>query len=92
MVGWSGCRLSINMKYVGEGTNAAKNSGYFPACSAVVMLKIKARSVCTKTRGCSLAPATNENKKKITSKVGLGLNFAVNVDFWVCNDDFNKKN
>ena len=28
---------------------------------------------------------------KITSKLGIGLNFAVNVDFWVCNDDFNKK-
>ena len=23
--------------------------------------------------------------------LGLGLNFAVNVDFWVCNEDFNKK-
>ena len=64
---------------------------FFPACSAVVMLKIKARSVCTRTRGCSSAPATN-NSKKITSKLGLGLNFAVNVDFWVCNDDFTKKN
>ena len=21
----------------------------------------------------------------------MGMNFAVNVDFWVCNDDFNKK-
>ena len=21
----------------------------------------------------------------------MGLNFAVNVDLWVCNDDFNKK-
>ena len=21
----------------------------------------------------------------------MGLNFAVNVDFWVCNDDFDKK-
>ena len=29
--------------------------------------------------------------KKITTKIGLGLNFAVNVHFWVCNDDFNKK-
>ena len=77
------------MKYVGEGTNAAKNSGYFQACSAVVMLKIEARSVCTRTRGCSSAPATNKSKK-ITCKLGLGLNFAVNVDFWVCNDDFNK--
>ena len=28
VVGWSGSGLSINMKYVGEGTNAAKNSGY----------------------------------------------------------------
>ena len=72
---------------MGEGTNAAKNSGYFPACSAVVMLKIEAMSVCTRTRGCSLAPATNKSKK-ITSKLGLGLNFAVNVDFWVCNNDF----
>ena len=77
------------MKYVGEGTNTAKNFGYFPACSADMMLKIEARSVCTKMRGCSSTPATNESKKKITSK--LGLNFAVNVDFWVCNDDFNKK-
>ena len=48
VVGRSGCGLSINMKYVGEGTNAAKNCGYFPACSAVGMLKIEARSVCTR--------------------------------------------
>ena len=79
------------MKHVGEGTNAAKNSDYFPACSAVVMLKIEARAVCTRMRGCSLAPARNKSKKKITCKLGLGLNFAVNVDFWVCNDYFNKK-
>ena len=59
----------------GEGTNAAENSGYFPACSAVVMS----------------TPARNKISKKITSKLELGLNFAVNVDFWVCNDDFNKK-
>ena len=38
-------------------------------------------------------PARNKIKKKnITSKLELGLNFAVNVDFWVCNDDFNKRN
>ena len=88
MVGQIGCGLSINMKYVGEGINTAKNSGYSPAC---VMLKIKARSVCTRMRDCSLAPRTNKSKKKITPKLGLGLNFAVNVDFWVCNDDFKKK-
>ena len=92
VVGRSGCGLSINMKHVGGGTNTAKNSGYFPACSAVMMLKIEARSVCTRTRGCSSAPATNKSKKKITSKLGLGLNFAVSVDFWVCNDDCDKKN
>ena len=47
VVGRSGCGLSIIMKYLGEGTIAAENSGYFPVCSAVVMLKIEARSVCT---------------------------------------------
>ena len=63
LVGRSGCRLSINMKYVGKGTNAAKNSGYFPACSAVVMLKIQPRSVYTRMRGCSSTPARNKSKK-----------------------------
>ena len=47
VVGRSGCGYRINVKYVGKRTNAAENSGYFPACSAVVMLKIEARSVCT---------------------------------------------
>ena len=80
------------MKYLGEGTNAAKNSDYFPACSAVVMLKIEARSVCTRMIGCSSTPTRNESKKyHFSSKLELGLHFAVNVDFWVCNDDFNKK-
>ena len=45
-----------------EGTKAAKNSGYFPACSAVVMLKIEARPVCTRMRGCSSAQAMNKSK------------------------------
>ena len=40
VVGWSGCGLGIIMKYAGDGTDAVKNSGYFPACSAVVMLEI----------------------------------------------------
>ena len=79
------------MRYVGEETNAAENSGYFPACNAVVMLKIEAWPVCTRMRGCSW-PQQRIRANKITSKLGLGLNFAVNVDFWVCNDDFNKKN
>ena len=91
VVGRGGCGLSINMKYVGKGINAVENSGYFPACSAVVMLKIEARSVCTRMRGCSSTPTRNKSKKKVTSKLELGLNLAVNVDFWVCKDDFNKK-
>ena len=74
VVGRGGCGLSINMKYVGKGTSAAENSGYFPVCSAVVMLKIKARSVCTRMRG--RRPQQGIRAKKITSKVGLGLNFA----------------
>jgi len=32
----------MKTKYVGKGTNAVKNCGYFPACIAVVMLKIEA--------------------------------------------------
>ena len=55
VVGRSGCGLSINMKCVEKEASAVKNCGYFPACSAVVMLKIEARSVCTRTRGCSSA-------------------------------------
>ena len=82
MVGRSGCGLSINLKYVGEEMNAAKYSGYFPARNAVVMSKIEARSVWATMRGCSSPPATSKSKK-ITSKLGLGLNFAVNVDFLV---------
>ena len=39
VVGRSGCGLSINIKYVGKGTKAVENSDYFPACSAVLMLK-----------------------------------------------------
>ena len=63
LVGRSGCGLSINMKCVEKGASAVKNCGYFPACSTVVMLKIEARSVCTKTRGCSSARAANKSKK-----------------------------
>ena len=37
-------------------------------------------------------PQQGIRAKKIISKLELGLNFAVNVDFWVCKDDFNKKN
>ena len=63
VVGRSGCGLSINMKYVGKGMSAAKNSGYFPACSAVMVLKIEARSVCTTMRGPTLTPARKKSKK-----------------------------
>ena len=51
-----------------------------------MMLKIKALGQYAIEREAVAWPP-----KKITSKLGIGLNFAVNVDFWVCNDDFNKK-
>ena len=38
VVGRSGCGLRINIKKVGEGMNPVKNSGYFPACNAVLMM------------------------------------------------------
>ena len=64
VVGRSGCGLSINMKKVGEGTNPVKNSGYFPACNAVIMLKMEARPGCTRTKGCSSALQTTKNQKR----------------------------
>ena len=87
----SGRRLSENMLFAGLEMNAVKNSHYFPACNVVVMLKIEAMPGYARTRGCS--KAREINKKKKTCKLGLhvALNFAVNVDFWVCNNDFNKK-
>ena len=48
MVGWSG---------------AVKNSGYFPVCNAILMLKIEARPGCTRTKGSISAQETNENEK-----------------------------
>ena len=52
------------MKKVGEGANAVKNSGYFPACNAVLMLKIEARPGCTGKKSCSSAREPNKNKKR----------------------------
>ena len=66
VVGRSACGLSINMKCVGKETNAVRNCGYFPACSAVVMLKIEAKSVCTRTN----------KSRKITAKQ-LSLTFGL---------------
>ena len=57
VVGRRVCGLSINVKKVGEGTNAVKYSGYFSAYNAAVTLKIEAKI------GFSLAGETNKNKK-----------------------------
>ena len=70
--------------------NAVKNSGYFLACNAVMMLKIEARPGCTRTKSCSSARERIKNKK-VTSKLEQGLNATVDVDFWFCNNDFCKK-
>jgi len=78
------------MEYAGKGTNAVKNCGYFPACSEVVMLKIEARSVCTK-REAVAQPEKRIRANKFACKLGLGMKFAGNVDFCGCNEDFNKK-
>ena len=97
VVSRSGCRLLYKYEKSGEGgggreekgTNVVKNSGYFPACNAVVMLKIGARPGYTRSKGCSLAQETNKNNK-VASKLEQGLNFTVKVDFCFCNDDFCK--
>ena len=92
VVGRSGCGLTINMKYARKGTNAAKNSDYFPACNAVSDVKNRGKRQYALEWEAVARPQQGTRAEKITSKLGLGLNFAVNVDFWVCNKDFNKKN
>ena len=62
VVGRSGCGLSINMKYVGEGMSAAENSGYFLSMLCSRDVEIEGRSVCTGMRGCSSTPARNKSK------------------------------
>ena len=69
--------------------NAVKNSGYFPACNAVVMLKTRpGQDALVKTKG--FGPGNEKEPKKVTFKLEQGLNFTVNVDSWLCNDDFCK--
>ena len=64
VVGRSGCGLSkYKYEICGERNECCGKFWYFPACSAVVMLKMEARSVCTRMRGCSLTPARNKSKK-----------------------------
>ena len=53
------------------------------------MLKIETRPGCTRTNSCGSAQEMNK-KKKITSRLGQGMNFTVNVNFWFCNDDVKK--
>ena len=53
-------------------------------------MKIEVRPGCTRTKGCGSARETNKNKK-VTSRLQLGLNFTVNVDFWFYNDDSRKQ-
>ena len=53
------------------------------------MLKIETRPGCPRTNSCGSVQEMNK-KKKITSRLGQGLNFTVNVNFWFCNDDVKK--
>ena len=72
VVGQGSCGLINMTKKVGEGMNPVKNSGFFLACNAVVMLKIEERPGYT-AKGCSSAGETNKNKK------GWFLSFFYNV-------------
>ena len=62
-VGRSGCKLSVYVKKLLEGTCAVKNSGSFPTCSAVEMSKIAGMPECTGTKGCIYARENKMNKK-----------------------------
>ena len=75
---WNEVPLGLNIVYFGIVTtennnrckfsmvgrsNCGKNSGYFLASNAVMMLKIKARPGYTRTKGCTSAQEMNKNKK-----------------------------
>ena len=85
VVGLSGCGLSINMKKSGGRNEHCQKFWHviLSACNAVLMLKIETRPGCPRTNSCG--SAQEMNKKKITSRLGQGLNFTVNVNFWFCN-------
>ena len=73
---------------MGEGTNAVKSSGYFPACNVVVILKINQDAPEQKAVA---RLGKRIRTKRSTSKLEQGLNFTVNVDFWFCDDYICKK-
>ena len=88
--------MDSNIKYISDeakGRTPVQTFRYFPACTGVVKLKMEKRPKCPKTSGCSFGAQTTDNreKKKNTANLGLGLNFTVNVAFWFCPKDFNKK-
>ena len=91
VVGRSGCGLSVNMKIVGEGTNAVIKFWLFLSmqCSRDVEYRGKAR--LHKNKRLQLGPGKRIRTKKVTSKLEQGLNFTVIVDFWFCKYDFYKK-
>ena len=91
VVGQSGCGLSINMKYVGKEQRCSKFWLFLSMQCSGDVEKLR-QGWYALEREAVAWPQQRTRANKITSKLGLGLNFVVNVDFWVCNDDFNKKN
>lgn len=84
---WLWTSTSTNMKKrAGKERTLSKKFWHaiLSACNAVVMLKIETRPGCTRTNSSGSAQEMNK-KKKITSRLGQGLNFTVNVNFWFCN-------
>ena len=71
VAGRSGSRLLYKyLKSGGRGrggANAVKNSGYFPACNAVVMLKIETRPGWTRTKGVAWPRKQIRTKKLLLS-------------------------
>ena len=64
-VGWCGCRLSLNVKKLGEGMGAVKNSCYFLACNAIEMLKIARRPICSGTKGSTYLRSGEECEQEM---------------------------
>ena len=90
VVGQSGCGLSINIKYVGKERTLPKILAISQHAVQLWCWKLKQGQYSPEWEAVA-RPQQRIRAKKITSKLEMGLNFAVSVDFWVCNDDLKKK-
>ena len=89
MGGWSGCgqvQVQIWKKERARNEHCQKNSGMQFSQHAMQLWCWKLRQGQDALEQTAVArPRKWIRRKKITSRLGQGLNFTVNVNFWFCN-------